>query len=154
MNAPLAPRLVAILAGIIQLVIPSYPVLAPDRCEAVRVDVVRYVASQIRAMPGHLRLPYQVALAAFNWLPVLRHLRPFLALPPGAQQAYLRLWSDGPIAPMRDFVKLIRSAGLLVYYDHPVVQEQLIASSKQGSAGEYGAVSDVTARSTSAAEPE
>ncbi|MBI1816118.1 MAG: hypothetical protein HYR72_14155 [Deltaproteobacteria bacterium] len=113
------------LAAIVGCIAPEYPALnAATRVKALD-DVTRYVASQIDGMPSFLRAPYRLALLAFSWLPLLRYARPFSALPAATQLSYLTLWSDGPIGPMRDFVKLIRSCALLAYFDHPLVLQQL-----------------------------
>lgn len=124
----------AVLAEIIRTLTPSYPELAADTRATAQADVTRYVASQILAMPGHLRLPYKLALVAFNWLALLRYFRPFVSLPHELKPAYLALWSDAPVGPMRDFVKLIRSSGLLVYYDHPLVVQHLNAEQRRPTA--------------------
>jgi hypothetical protein len=126
-RATLSGRQRAVLAQILRLIAPSYPQLEAETQAAVLQDVTRYVASQIQGMPGHLRLPYKLALIAFNWLALLRYLRSFIALPEEAKRAYLAMWNDAPIGPMRDFVKLIRSSGLLVYYDHPLIMQRLEA---------------------------
>ncbi len=117
----------AVLRGIITLIIPAYPDLDTVTRGTVEDDVTRYVVSQIQNMPRFLRLPYQVAVVAFNWLALLRYARLFRRLPADQQDAYLTLWSDGPLGPMRDFIKLIRSLALFVYFDHPLVLQRLEA---------------------------
>jgi hypothetical protein len=116
-----------VLDEIVHLVTPDYPLMDVDTRHTVHTDVTRYVAAQIQGMPGFLRLPYKLALVAFNWLSLLLHRRRFLGLPPEARVAYLARWSDGPLGPMRDFVKLIRSCALLAYFDHPRVMDRLEA---------------------------
>ena len=106
---------------------PEYPALDIRVRNAVLADVTRYVASQIAGMPGFLRFPYFLALLGFNWLALLRYGRPFRGLSAERQDAYIALWNDAPLGPMRDFVKLIRSSALLVYFDHPVVLQHLEA---------------------------
>ena len=117
----------AVLRGILSLIIPAYPDLDAATRASVEDDVTRYVASQIGHMPGFLRLPYQLALLAFDWLAFLRYARPFHGLGIEQQSHYLTHWSEGPFGPMRDFTKLIRSSGLLVYFDHPLVLQRLEA---------------------------
>lgn len=126
----LSRRQTAVVGEILQLLEPDYPELNEAERAATHGDVTRYVAAQIQGMPTHLRLPCKLALLVFDCLPLLRHLRRFVALPAARRRDYLALWSDGPIAPMRDFVKLIRSSGLLVYYDHPLVIRRLVAGRK------------------------
>lgn len=116
-----------IVFDVVRTILPRYPELDPDASAAVEADVASYVGAQIASMPAFLRLPYQLALLAFAWLPVVRHGRPFGRLSPMARAAYLGAWSDGPIAPLRDVVKLMRSSALLVYFDHPLVVERLEA---------------------------
>ena len=117
----------AVLSAVIELIIPAYPNLESETRRTVHRDVTRYVGSQIQSMPGFLRLPYKLALVAFDWLALLLHRRTFLHLAADSRLAYLAFWSEGPLGPMRDFVKLIRSSALLVYFDHPLVLQQLEA---------------------------
>ena len=116
-----------VVAGIIGVLTPVYPDLEESVRLSVHQDVTRYVASQIQSMPSFLRLPYKLALTAFNWLAVVPYRRRFIHLPFAAQVSYLALWSDGPMGILRDFVKLIRSCALLAYFDHPLVAERLAA---------------------------
>jgi hypothetical protein len=130
MNQPPEPSawLSATLAAIVRVILPPHPELdAADR-NTVEVEVTRYVARQIQSMPGFLRVPYRAALLAFDLLPLLRYARPFRALAPAGQAAYLAQWNEAPIAAMRDVIKLMRSSALLVYYDHPLVIARLEAA--------------------------
>lgn len=114
-----------LVAKIVGLVLPERPSLsAPERAR-VRSAVTGFVASQIEALPTFMALPYRVALLAFQLLPTLRYGRRFDGLNEASQAAYLALWSEGPVAPARDFIKLIRSCALLAYFDHPDVRSQL-----------------------------
>ncbi len=119
------------LHAIVSLIIPMFPDLDAETRARVERDVTRYVASQIQQMPRFLRLPYKVAVVAFDWLALPRHARVFRRLPPELQSGYLERWSEARLGPMRDFVKLIRSSALLVYFDHPLVLRQLEAERRQ-----------------------
>jgi hypothetical protein len=121
----------AVLRDIVTLVVPAYPELDAATRATVEHDVTRYVASQIQQMPRFLRLPYKLAVVSFNWLALPRYARPFRRLPAERQSSYLALWSEAPFGPMRDFVKLIRSSALLVYFDHPLVRQRLEAERQQ-----------------------
>ena len=121
----------AVLRAIVTLIAPAYPDLDVATRATVEADVTRYVASQIQRMPRFLRLPYKLAVVTFNWLAVLRYGRPFRHLRADRQLSYLGRWSDAPLGPMRDFVKLIRSSALLVYFDHPLVLRRLEAERQQ-----------------------
>jgi len=115
------------LQAVVTVILPRYPDLDPGVRVAVEQDVARYVARQIGSMPSFLRIPYRLALLAFEWLPLLFYGRPFRALPAARSARYLAWWNDAPILAMRDFVRLIRSSALLVYFDHPAVVQQLAA---------------------------
>jgi hypothetical protein len=115
------------LQAVVAAILPQYPALDPAVRAAVEQEVTRYVARQIGAMPSFLRFPYRVALLTFDWLPLLRYGRPFHNLPPARSAGYLAWWNDAPILAMRDFVRLIRSSALLVYFDHPSVVQELEA---------------------------
>ncbi len=121
----------AVLRDIVILIIPAYPDLDAATRATVENDVTRYVASQIQQMPRFLRLPYKLAVVTFNWLALWRYARPFRRLPAELQSTYLALWSDAPLGAFRDFVKLIRSSALLVYFDHPLVLQRLEAERRQ-----------------------
>ncbi len=114
-----------LVAKIVGLVLPERPALSAPERERVHSAVSGFVASQIEALPTFLALPYRVALLAFQLLSTLRYGRRFDGLNEASQAAYLALWSDGPVAPARDFTKLIRSCALLAYFDHPDVRSQL-----------------------------
>lgn len=121
----LSRTLTVILREVVTVILPADPELEGPARAAVERDVTRYVAGQIRSMPGFLRLPYQLALLGFDSLPLLRYGRRFRALPPAKRESYLALWNAAPISPMRDFVKLVRSTALLVFFDHPLVLQRL-----------------------------
>ena len=119
--------LAATLDGIVRSILPEYPSLDPQTRRVVEDDASRYVITLIRSMPGFLRLPYALAVFCFEWLALLCHGRRFRGLAPADQASYIARWSEAPLLPMRDFVKLIRSSALLAYFDHPLVTRQLEA---------------------------
>ena len=116
---------VAILRGIVTVILPPYPDLDAATRRTVEQDVTSYVARQIHSMPSFLRLPYRLALFAFAWLPLFRYGHWFGSLPPDRRVSYLASWNDARFAPMRDFVKLIRSIALLAYFDHSLTRARL-----------------------------
>ncbi len=123
----------ALLLPMVQTLLPRYPELQPDIRIEVEQSVAGYVAGQIAAMPTFLRVPYRLAMFAFDTLSLARHGRRFRALSPTARERYVGVWSNVPISAMRDFVKLIRSTALLVYFDHPLVRERLDLERLEGS---------------------
>ena len=56
------------LQAVVTVILPRYPDLDPGVRAAVEQDVARYVARQIGSMPSFLRIPYRLALLAFDWL--------------------------------------------------------------------------------------
>ena len=137
-----------VVAEIVGLVTPAEFLPDPEARARVQDDATDFVCSQIAAMPSFLRVPYRLALTAFNLLPVLRWARPFARLPERARATYLSAWSDGGISLNRDFVKLLRSCALLAYFDHEEVRRQLRNAPRPNLAGAAGR-SGVPAREAS-----
>lgn len=117
-----------VIARLVQVLAPQYPALDVTVRAAVQHDVTAFVVAQVKSMPSFLRVPYRLALVAFDWLAVLRYRKSFVALPDDKATAYLALWSDRGLGVTRDFVKLIRSCALLAYFDHPQVRVALEAA--------------------------
>lgn len=114
-----------LLVHVVRPLLPDKPRLNGNRHLAVEQDVVDFLAAEIAAMPGYLRMPYQIALRGYNWLALLRYGRLYVGLESSTQAQYMRSWSDSPLGAMRDFIKLIRSTVLLQYLDHPLVRAEL-----------------------------
>lgn len=114
-----------VVTEIVAEVVPAYPEL--DHATRVRVcaDVTDFVESQISALPPFLRVPYQLAIGAFQLLPVLRYGRTFGGLGTEARQRCLAFWSAGTLPFTAEFTKVIRSCSLLAYFDHPDVRGRL-----------------------------
>jgi hypothetical protein len=121
----LSPRELRVLRAVCDDLYPERPPLGRDATAEVTDAVAAWVAGQVEALPGYLFLPYRAALFGFGWLPVLRWGRTYPALPGARRLAWLSLWSDGPIPPCRDFVKLLRSCALFAWFDHPRVRAAL-----------------------------
>jgi len=121
----LSERQERVLAGIAALLIPDEPQLQSAVRERAMRYVCRFVSLQVENIPTYLRVPYLLTVTGFQWLPLLRYGRRFLDLPIEAQRAYLAIWSDGPLGPTRDFVRLIRGCALLAFYDHTEVRAAL-----------------------------
>lgn len=136
MSAPASPHAATAnrLAPIVETLLPDFPALDAAGRDRVEGDVTRYVASQVAAMPAFLHLPFRGALLAFDLLALPLHRRRFAQLAPEQRGAYLARWSDAPLAAMRDFVRLLRSTTLLVYFDHPIVRGRLDDERRQARA--------------------
>jgi gluconate 2-dehydrogenase subunit 3-like protein len=117
-----------VIARLVGLLAPQYPTLDTLTRSGVERDVSAFVGSQIQSMPSFLRLPYRIALVAFNWLAILRYGNTFVSLTDDRATAYLTLWSNEGLGLNRDFVKLIRSCALLAYFDHPAVRTEFEAA--------------------------
>jgi hypothetical protein len=115
------------VALIVASLVPAFPPLDADVRATILADVTRFVGSQILALPDFLRLPYRLALTGFEWLPLLRWARPFSALAAEHRAAYVDFWAESQLAPLRNFVKLIRGCALLAFYDHPALVRALAA---------------------------
>lgn len=119
-----------LLAAVVHSLLPSVPALPPTERVAIASDVVTAVAAQIAAMPSFLRVPYRSALVAFDLLPVMRFGRPFRSLDERRQRAWLGLWEERGVGPMRAMVKLVRSCTLFAWFDHPRVGPALVAATR------------------------
>jgi hypothetical protein len=116
-----------IVLGAARPLLPAFPELDASERSQVEGDLGDFLQGQIRAMPQYLRGPYLLALFGFEYLPLLRYGQPYTALRSTIQERIVRSWSESRIAPMRDFVKLIRTCALFYYLDHSVVRAQLEA---------------------------
>jgi len=114
-----------LLVHVARVLVPAEPRLGEADRAQVEADVVDYLTGQILAMPVYLRVPYALALHAFNCSSLLRFGLPFTRVQPARQSRFVRLWSQSPVGLMRDFIKLIRSCVLLAYFDHRLVLERL-----------------------------
>jgi hypothetical protein len=122
-----APARSPLLEAVVATVAPEFPPLAAEERAAVVADVADFVAFEIAAMPGFLRVPYRAALAGFDALAVLTGGRRFAALSEARRARHLARFDAAPLAAARDFAKLVRSTSLLAWYDHPRVRERLDA---------------------------
>jgi hypothetical protein len=116
-----------VLALTVDVLLPNHPRLDPETSQVVRTDVAAFVVSQVNALPSFLKLPYLLAMTAFDLLPLLRKGRPFRRLDAAARANAVAAWDTSALAPKRNYTKLIRSCALLAYYDHPAVLNALHA---------------------------
>ncbi len=124
------------LHGLVATLLPTYPDLEPEQRRQIEQNVADYVAGQIAAMPTFLRFPYRSALLGFDLLSIPRHGRRFSSLSRAPRESYIASWDTAVLPPMRDFLKLVRSTTLLVFFDHPVVREKLLSTELRDLAGE------------------
>lgn len=119
----------SLLRALARPLLPRFPTLAPEEQSRVEEDLEQFLAAQLGAMPGHLRLGVRAALVAFAWLPLLRWGRPYAALPAPTQARVVERWSASRIGPRRDLIRLLRSLTVFFYLDHPAVVARLEAES-------------------------
>lgn len=130
-GAPLAARQAgrsrasALLLHMALPLLPALPDLSPDERDQVEAELERALAAQTAAMPLYLGAPFRAALVVFEWLPMLRFVRRYTQLDRSTQARVMAAWSNAPLPPLRDFVKLVRSCALYHYLDHPVVVARL-----------------------------
>lgn len=111
-----------VVAGIVEVLLPSAPALSAEARVRVSAAATRFVVLEIDGIPTFLRVPYLVAILGFQLVALLRYGTVFTRLSPERQRDYVALWTDSPIGVMRDFLKLIRGCSLLAYFDHPEVR--------------------------------
>lgn len=86
-------------------------------------------------MPAFVRVPFSIALIAFQWLAVARYGRRYTRLDRARQRAFTSAWARSPVRAMRDVVKLVRSCALFAYLDHPIVRARLGGGAPEASRG-------------------
>lgn len=109
------------LAALTVSLLPPWPALPAVSRREIEAEVIGYVDRQVSRMPLFLRLPYLGVLVIFSWGAAFRYGRPFAQLAARQRQAWVNLWAQSPVVPMRDFVRLVRSCALLAWFDHPTV---------------------------------
>src|SRR5262249_16050624 len=114
-----------VLAAVVERLLPTAPELPAETRPRVVDDATRFVVLEVESIPLFIRRPYLAAILGFDWLAVLRFARRYTRLGAEAQQSYLYFWTNSPIGPFRDFVKLIRGCALLAYFDHAEVRAAL-----------------------------
>jgi hypothetical protein len=127
-----------LLTGIIAGLLPAEPPVPPATRSAIEADVAVFVTRQILGMPAHLRVPYRIALWAFQWMALRQYGRPYTRLDAAKQRDYISVWIHSTVGFKRDFIKLIRSCALLRYYDHPRMQTFMDAWANPGAAAVEG----------------
>jgi len=130
-----ADRLGTTLLAVARPMLPTLPPLSDDDRTHVEADLMEHLRAQILAMPTHLRIPFTIALFAFEALPVLSYLRPFHRVSRETQTRIISSWNRSPIPQFRDLIKLVRSCALLAYLDHPIVRRHLADVSPAGEPG-------------------
>jgi hypothetical protein len=120
-------RLREVLALTIDVLLPDHPSLDAATSRMVRNDVVSFVVGQVEGLPSFLKLPCLLTVTAFDLTPIFRKGRPFRRLDVAARARTFAAWDTSPLAPKRNYTKLIRSCALLAYYDHPAVLDALHA---------------------------
>lgn len=124
----LADRAGQVLRALAETFVADAPPGLPAAARTRALDDARdFALEEIRRMPPYLRVGTRLGLAAFDLLGTLRHGRRFPRLAPARRAAWVAFWSEGPIPPARDFLRLCRGMLLLAYYDSESLAEPLEA---------------------------
>ena len=110
------------LAGIIDAILPDWPVLPPEARVEVSAGCARFVRAQLALAPLHIRAGVAVLLAAFR-LYLLFTAGPFASRT--AKSAALTGFSALPLPLVAGLERLLRSATLLAFFDAPAVLDAL-----------------------------
>jgi hypothetical protein len=93
----------------------SAPPMSPD---PAAVDVAAaFLAEQIDALPGRLRLLYAVGMAVFRFWVRATQRRSFCVLSVDRRRAVLYPWAFGGVTALRQLFRPVRSTVLLAYYE-------------------------------------
>lgn len=88
---------------------------------AERAEFKRLVDRALAGRPWRERAQLSLFLQAIRWLPILRHARPFEALAPREQDAFLTWLERGPIPLLRQGFWGVKTLVYLGYYGRPSV---------------------------------
>lgn len=88
---------------------------------AAVAHAVQFTQAQVGVLPRHYRAAFVVALLALDRSALLQRVPTFAALPPVDQDRLLAAWSDTPLPQPRQFLRLVRSASLLGFFEYPAV---------------------------------
>ena len=81
-------------------------------------DVATFFAGEMAALPTRIRWLYHFGMFGFRLYVRLRHVRSFCALPVATRRRAVDAWAFGPITPMRQLFRPVRSTVLLAGYEH------------------------------------
>lgn len=112
------PRFGALMQSIVEAFVPWQTVTldADRRSEAIR-SATRFVVGEIHALPVPLRALFSVGMLGFRVVVRATTGRGFCDLTLAKRQRIVNAWAFGPLPPARQLFRLIRSTGLLAFYD-------------------------------------
>jgi uncharacterized membrane protein YbhN (UPF0104 family) len=93
--------------------------------QAAVVEVARFVAHEMGALPARLRVMYLTGMACFRLYVRLRYLRSFCGLEVPRRRAAVHSWAFGRIGLLRQLFRPVRSTALLAYYERGAVLRAL-----------------------------
>jgi hypothetical protein len=112
---------VRLFDAVVEATIPAYPPLPPSDAEVVRVYVLESVTRQLRSAPRQIRLATGVILWAFAAYCLVFKGRSVQASTSAERSAMLSAFSRRTPAYFSALERLVRSATVLAYFEHPFV---------------------------------
>jgi len=101
-------------ALVLALLPDEHPV---DRSAAIE-EAVHFTVHAVKSLPSRLRFMFGCGMLAFRMFTVVRYGKPFVRLAPDRRRRAVSTWAFGPIGPMRQLFRPIRSTALLAYFEH------------------------------------
>jgi uncharacterized protein (TIRG00374 family) len=124
--APPAPRATRFLTAVIEPMLPwTLVALSDSERTQLLSDVTGFVASQVEALPKHLRWKAQVGILAFTLLFQLATAGRLYRLPLEQRRRLVESWAFGRASLPRQLFRLLRGPALLAFCDHPLVAGKL-----------------------------
>jgi hypothetical protein len=106
--------------ALVEALVPAERIAADRRGELVRATAA-FVARQLEALPGSLRLLFAIGMFGFRLLS-WRRLRSFESLPLERRRAVAAWWAWGPLPPARQLFKPVRATALLAFHEYAPVR--------------------------------
>ena len=112
----------SVLHAVVAALVRAQDLAVPPHVHAAAVaHAVQFTQAQVGALPRHYRTAFALALHALDRSALLQRAPTFAALAPAEQDRLLAVWAASPLRLARHFLRLVRAASLLGFFEYPAV---------------------------------
>jgi hypothetical protein len=116
-----------VLHAVVSALVRPEDIAVPPQVHAAAVNhAVQFTQAQVGAMAQSYRAAFALALHALDRSALAQRAPTFAALSPAAQDRLLSAWSASPLPQTRQFLRLVRSASLLGFFEYPPVASAIL----------------------------